>query len=227
MSRIIVFGAGGRAGRAVTEEALSRGHEVTAAVRDPDAHRTLERPGVSLVRGDVTAPEDVSLLAPGHEAAVHAVSPFSGPEAGFSTLDPEFFVKSADALLAGLEEAKVPSLLLIGLFANLATPDGIPVMDDPALFPEHIRPFALAHTAGLERLRAAGTGVRWLMLTPPAALDPDGPRTGRYAFGGEALVDAPLSYADLAVAVVDEIESPTHRGRVSVFTPAAEAGRTT
>lgn len=219
MGSIIVFGAGGRAGRAVTGEALSRGHEVTAAVRSPDAHRSLERPGVTLVRGDVTSPEDVASLVPGHDAAVHAVSPFSGPEQGFAALDRDFFVKSADALLAGLEAAAVPSLLLIGLFANLRKPDGTPVMDDPALFPERIRPFALAHTAGLERLRAAVTPVRWLMLTPPAALDPDGPRTGRYAFGDGALTDAPLSYADLAVAVVDEIEHPTRQGRVSVFTP--------
>ncbi len=219
MSRIIVFGAGGRAGRAVTREALSRGHEVTAAVRNPDAHRDLERPGVTLVRGDVTVPEDVTALVPGHDAAVHAVTPFSGPEQGFDTLDPDFYVKSVDALLPALEKAGVPSLLLIGLFATLLTPEGGLVMDDPALFPEQIRPFARAHDAGLKRLRAASTPVRWLVLTPPAASDPDGPRTGRYEFGGDRLVDAPLSYADLAVAVVDQIETPTRAGRLAVFTP--------
>jgi putative NADH-flavin reductase len=58
------------------------------------------------------------------------------------------------------------------------------------------------------------------MLTPPALLEPDGPRTGRYQVGGETRpqASARLSYADLAVAMIDEIETPRHcRTRVSVF----------
>ncbi|GAB3158868.1 hypothetical protein GCM10027290_62840 [Micromonospora sonneratiae] len=111
-------------------------------------------------------------------------------------------------------------LVLIGLFANLVDEQGRMVLDDPEAFPSQLRPFALAHTAGLERLRAADTTADWLMLTPPALLDVTGPRTGRYRVGGETLVPGAdrLSYADLAVAVIDEIETPRHhRTRVSVF----------
>ncbi|MEU9914478.1 NAD(P)H-binding protein [Streptomyces sp. NPDC051001] len=222
MSGIVVLGAGGRAGRAVTREARRRGFEVTAVVRDPARYPELGADGVTVVRGDVTDPGSVGSVAGGHLAAVHAVSPFDGPEQGFDALDPDFFVKAADALLGGLTAAGVRRLVVVGLFADLLGADGRPVMDDPAVFPPEIRPFALAHTAGLKRLRTRGDGglVDWVTLTPGGGLEESAPRTGRYVLGGER---APvgtrvLSYADLAVAVVDEIERPTaHRTRVSVL----------
>ncbi|MEU6377879.1 NAD(P)H-binding protein [Streptomyces sp. NPDC046909] len=230
MGGIVVFGAGGRAGRAVTAEARRREYAVTAVVRDPARHPKLGAEGVTVVRGDVTDPGSVASAGRGQLAAVHAVSPFSGPEQGFDTLDPDFFVKAADALLDGLASARVRRLVAVGLFANLLGADGRPVLEDPALFPPEIRPFALAHTAGLNRLREAGaggagsadyeSGVDWVMLTPGGGLEEDAPRTGRYAIGGERVPNGArvLSYADLAVAVVDEIERPTaHRTRVSVF----------
>ncbi|MFI6545872.1 NAD(P)-dependent oxidoreductase [Streptomyces prunicolor] len=224
MGGIVVFGAGGRAGRAVTAEALGRGHEVTAVVRDPARYADLAADGVSVVRGDVTEVGSVREVAGGAVGAVHAVSPFSGPEQGFDSLDPGFFVKAADALLEGLASAGVRRLVAVGLFANLLGVDGRPVMDDPSAFPPAIRPFALAHTAGLRRLREAGenTVVDWVMLTPGGGLEQDAPRTGRRRLGDERVPEgAPgLSYADLAVAVLDEIETPTrHRTRVSVFVP--------
>ncbi|MEV0904836.1 NAD(P)-dependent oxidoreductase [Streptomyces hokutonensis] len=223
MDGIVVFGAGGRAGRAVTAEALGRGYGVTAVVRDPERYAELAAEGVSVVRGDVTDAGSVREVAGGAVGAVHAVSPFSGPEQGFASLDPDFFVKAADALLAGLASAGVRRLVAVGLFADLLGADGRPVMDDPAAFPPEIRPFALAHTAGLRRLREAGEGaVDWLMLTPGGGLELDAPRTGRHRFGGERVPEgAPgLSYAELAAAVLDEIGTPSrHRTRVSVFVP--------
>ncbi|WP_333770476.1 NAD(P)-dependent oxidoreductase [Streptomyces sp. IBSBF 2435] len=221
MGGIVVFGAGGRAGRAVTAEARARGHEVTAVVRDTGRHAGITADGVQLAGGDITDPAAVAAAGRGRFAAVHAVSPFTGPEQGFADLDPDFFVKAADALLLGLAETGVARLVVVGLFANLRTREGGLVMDDPAAFPPRIRPFAAAHQAGLDRLRAAQTSVDWLVLTPPALLAADAPRTGRYRIGGETVPDAGpahLSYADLAVAALDEIEAPRHhRTRVSVL----------
>ncbi|WP_329340406.1 NAD(P)H-binding protein [Streptomyces sp. NBC_00663] len=220
---IVVFGGGGRAGRAVTAEARGRGYEVTAVVREPARYPALGAEGVTVVRGDVTDADSVGSVVGGHVAAVHAVSPFSGPEQGFDTLDPDFFVKAADALLSGLAATGVRRLVAVGLFVNLLGADGRPLMDDPAVFPPEIRPFARAHTAGLDRLRAHAAGedtVDWVMLTPGGGLEEGAPCTGRYVFGGERATEGSqptLSYADLAVAVVDEIERPTrHRTRVSV-----------
>ncbi|MBB5874214.1 putative NADH-flavin reductase [Allocatelliglobosispora scoriae] len=217
MSSIAIFGAGGRAGRAVTAEARHRGHLVTAIVRDPAAHSGLQAQGVRVQRGDVTDPD---LRLDGHDAVVNAVSPASGPEAlaNLGQLDERFFVTAADALRQAMARAGVPRLIVIGLFANLRDGTGGLVLDDPAAFPRELRSFALAHTAGLERLRTVETEVDWLMLTPPAGLDPAGQRTGRYRIGGDTASGSTLSYADLAVAIVDEIETPRHhRTRVSIF----------
>ncbi|UGQ10611.1 NAD(P)H-binding protein [Yinghuangia sp. ASG 101] len=218
MTRLTVFGAGGRAGRAITAEALRRGLHVTAVVRDPRKHAEVAHRDVTLAAGDVTDPASVESAARGADAVVHAVSPFTGPEQGFADLDPRFFVRSSDALRVGMAAAGVERLLVIGLFANLRTADGVLVMDDPALFPPEIRPFARAHTDGLDRLRETA-GPDWLVLTPPARLTPDAPRTGRYRLLDESLplTDGELSYADLAIAVVDEAQAPTrHRTRVAV-----------
>jgi putative NADH-flavin reductase len=203
MTNIAVFGAGGRAGRAVTAEALSRGHTVTAVVRDPTRHPDL-RPAV---RGDITDAEGVAAILRGHDAAVDAVSPASDPEElARLELDPEFFAQAADALV----RSGVPRIIAIGLFSNLEGAEPLP---------EPFRAFGEAHAAGLMRLRESGAD--WAVLTPPAMLLMDSPRLGRYQLGGETVESGVLSYADLAVAVVDEIEKPTlHRARAAVFNDA-------
>lgn len=220
MDSIVIFGAGGRAGRAIATEARSRGVRVTAVVRDPAKHQDLNTDGVRVRAGDVRDADAVASLARGHDAAVSAVTPASSPQAlaDLGELDQRYFADAAQALLAGLPRAGVARLVVIGLFANLLDASGRPVYDDPAAFPAFLRSFALAHTAGLDTLRAADTGVDWLVLTPPAGLDPAGPRTGRYRLGGDTVpVSASLSYADLAVAVLDEVVSATkHRTRVAV-----------
>lgn len=195
---------------------------MSAAVRDPQRYGHLSADGVRVLRGDVTDVHAVSEISRHHDAVVHAVSPASGPEAlaALDHFDGQFFVRAADALQRGMAEAGVPRLVVIGLFANLDDRDGHPIMDDPALFPTALRPFARAHADGLDRLRSTAGALDWVMLTPPAMLDADGPRTGRYRVGGDTLPSSEsvrLSYADLAVAVLDEIESPRHhRTRISV-----------
>ncbi|BEL07993.1 NAD(P)-dependent oxidoreductase [Actinoplanes sichuanensis] len=216
MTSIVIFGAGGRAGRAVSAEAERRGIQVTSVVRDPAKHRLPGR----VVPGDILDAGSVAALVAGHDAAVNAVSPASDPEAlkALGTLDGRFYITATDNLLDGLAAAGVPRLVVIGLFANLVDADGEPLYDDPAVLPAEFRHFAVAHTAGLDRLRAADTRVDWLVLTPPAQLLPDAPRRGAYRSGGETGGGVTLSYADLAVAVVDEIETPAHhRTRISVF----------
>lgn len=89
------------ASRAVTAEARKRGYEVTAVVREPARYPGLGADGVTVVPGDVTDAGGVGAVAVGHRAAVHAVSPFSGPEHGFDALDPDFFVRRRTRFSAG------------------------------------------------------------------------------------------------------------------------------
>lgn len=223
MSKIVVFGGGGRSGRAVVEEGARRGHEVTAVVRDPASYEELGGiGGVTVVQGSISEAADVDGTVAGHDTVVNAVTPLKGPH-DIANLDPLFFVTAANNLLAAASAHGNPRLLLVGHFANLRTPDGRIVAETPD-FPDFLEGFVASHTAGLEVFRAAPAEVDWVMFAPPANLNVESPRTGSYRLGGEeaapAVDGAPahLSYADLGVAIVDQVENPTlHRQRVSVF----------
>ncbi|MDI1465338.1 NAD(P)H-binding protein [Catellatospora sp. KI3] len=199
MRRIVVFGAGGRAGRAVAAEARRRGHQVTAVVRHPARHPGLAADGIAA--GDVTDPADVARVAAGHDAAVHAAVDL--------TADPgTFFPAAAHALLDGLPRAGVGRLVTVGLASVLDTAAGTPLMDTPG-YPQEYRSFYLGHAAGTAVLRAAETDLDWLVLSPAGDFDHAAAGTGRHRLA-PADAASRISYPDFAVAVVDEIENPTH-----------------
>jgi uncharacterized protein len=208
MSKIVVFGAGGRAGRRAIAEAVSRGHHVTAAVRDPARHAALAREVVTVVAGDVTDADSVAAVSAGHDAVIAAVYRPDVP-AG------DFYVAGARALLDGLAQAGVRRLVVVGIGTLLETSAGFRFMDQPGQPPSWTE-FSLGRVAELETLRAAGTDVDWLVIAaPPTPLDERSPRSGRYQIGGIALPAGwegaeQFSYADLLAAVVDEIEAPMH-----------------
>lgn len=202
--RITVFGAAGNVGSRVVAEALSRGHEVTAVVRDPARFHELPA-GVHARAGDAGRTEDVAELSAGQDVVISATRPAPGSE--------RELVATTRALLAGLAPTSV-RLLVVGGAAGLTVPGtgGATVMDDPE-FPADWREIALACNAQLEVCRAE-TVVDCAYLSPAALLEP-GERTGAYRLGAdELLVDAEgnstISMEDLAVALLDEAEQPKH-----------------
>ncbi|MEV6923920.1 NAD(P)H-binding protein [Dactylosporangium sp. NPDC051485] len=207
---IAVLGAGGRAGRAVVAEAVRRGHRVVAIVREPARHDDLRGPGVTLAAGDALDPASLAPAAAGARGLVCAVTPFTTPPASFDGFDAGYYGR----VFAAIAATGVARTVVVGLFATLRAPEGGLVLDDPALFPAALRPFARAHADGIERLRAT-EGTDWLVLSPPPGLSPDAEPTGRYLLA-EPVVDArrwarPLAHADLATAVLDELDRPTAR----------------
>lgn len=204
-SRIVVFGAGGRVGRAAVAEAVRRAHTVTAVVRDPDRHPGLVGAGVDIVPGDATDPGSVAAVAAGHDAAINASARLDVPSE-------EFFVAAAKALVAGLEAAGVRRLVTLGIASTLETAPGVRVMDAPD-FPEPYRVFSQGHAAEFDTLVSAGGQLDWLMVVPPMDLDAAGPRTGTYRSAQGTLLDGTghISHPDLAVALLDEIDNPRHR----------------
>jgi uncharacterized protein len=179
-------------------------------VRDPGRYPDLG----GAVAGDVTSADDVAALAAGHDAAVHAAARLDVPAA-------EFFPAAAGALVEGLARSGVGRLVAIGIGSTLETAPGVAVHDAPN-YPAEYLPFTLGHAAQIEVLRAAGPALDWVLLVPPPTmLDADAARTGRYRTGGTAVLSTgTLSYADLAVALVDEIETPRHHRAVVAVAPA-------
>ncbi|WP_112241524.1 NAD(P)-dependent oxidoreductase [Kribbella monticola] len=204
MSKLLVFGAGGRAGRAVVEEARSRGHEVTAVVRDPSRYADL--PG--LVAGDVTSAADVERLSKGHVAVVAAV--YDGASADPAT----FFTSTAESLVDGLTKAGVPRLLWVGLASILPTEAGVLLMDTPS-YPQEYRSFYLAHAAAANVFDVSA--LDWVSIAPSGDFNHADPtRTGEYRVLPADATNL-ISYADFAIALVDQIDRPArHRGKIGV-----------
>ncbi|MFD0783291.1 NAD(P)-dependent oxidoreductase [Micromonospora azadirachtae] len=204
MSSIVVFGAGGTAGSRVTAEAVGRGHRVTAAVRRPEAVSYLPA-GVQVVTGDATSERSVRELAP--EADVLLVAIGGGER--------ELWLDAARALvttLRGLPDA--PRIIHLGGGSTLLTPRGTRYLDEPD-FPEEYRDSAQGQADALDYYRSQADGVTWTYVSPPPLEFHPGERTGHYRTGTEEPVTddqgrSVLTYEDLAVAIVDEIEQPRH-----------------
>jgi putative NADH-flavin reductase len=190
--RILVWGAAGAVGSRVTQEAVARGHQVTAVGRSGP------------VRGDAADPEDVARLSAGHDVVISATRPRPGQESELVT--------AAKGLLIGLRGSGI-RLILVGGAASLIVPGtGVQLVDSPD-FPVDLRPIALACNEQYDVVRAAG-GLDWTYVSPPALLEP-GERTGRYRKGYDHLVtdahgNSTISLEDFAIALVDEAERAEH-----------------
>ncbi|MFH9352569.1 NAD(P)-dependent oxidoreductase [Kitasatospora sp. NPDC017646] len=203
--RITVFGSTGNVGRRVVSEALARGHEVTAVVRDPARPHGLP-PTVTVAVGDASNPQDVARISAGQDLVITATRPAPGREHELAA--------ATRGLLTGLAGTGV-RLLAVGGAGNLIVPGtgGTILVDSPG-FPDEIRPIALACGEQLDLYRA-DEEVDWTYLSPAAMLEP-GERTGRFRLGrDELLVDSggnsAISMEDLAIVLLDEAEQPVHR----------------
>ncbi|MFG3013696.1 NAD(P)-dependent oxidoreductase [Streptomyces cinerochromogenes] len=203
---IVVFGAGGRAGRQAVAEAHRRGHQVTAVVRDPARHSG-DLAGARLVAGDVTDALSIERAAAGHDVAVSAAVDLSMPAHSF-------FTASSRALSTGLAKADVGRLVVVGLASILPGKSGVALMDEPG-YPDEYRSFYLGHAAGLDELRAGD--LDWAYVAPAGDFDHEGTRTGRYRIADHGDPASRISYADFAIALLDEVDAPRHhRATVSV-----------
>ncbi|MGI5347654.1 NAD(P)-dependent oxidoreductase [Streptomyces sp. CA-250714] len=207
MANIAVFGANGNIGSRIVREALDRGHQVVAVVRDPGKF-VASRDAVTVTTGDVLSPESVAAVGGNADVVVSAVGGKDGP-GHLATIRP-----AAESLVTGLRSlgAGAPSLVFVGGAGSLRRPDGSRVWDTEGL-PDTVLQIMHAHGEALEYLRGVHD-VRWTNISPAATIEP-GARTGTYRIGKDELVvdengESHISMEDYAVAVLDEIENPKH-----------------
>lgn len=204
MKKIVVFGATGMAGSRNLREALDRGHEVTAVVRDPNGTKEQEHPRVAV--GNVLSASDVARLSEGQDALISAFGPGIG--------NPELLVDAAHALVEGLKN-KPTRLIAVGGAGSLEVAPAMHLMDTPQ-FPQAGRGLALARREALEMLRNS-SGVNWTSVSPAAVFEP-GERTASFRIGGDQLLvdekgESRISAEDLAIAILDEVEHPRFEGK--------------
>ncbi|HWN34665.1 MAG TPA: NAD(P)H-binding protein [Pseudonocardia sp.] len=204
---VVLLGATGKVGGPILAELLDRGHRVTAVVREA-SRLPAESAALAHRVGDVFDPGVLDAALPGADAVVCAVA-LRDPAQRERT--PELLLRTVSAAAA---RARV-RLLTMGGAGSLRTEGGVDLVDTPG-FPEVAKPESLGFRAALhELLERAPAGLDWTMLSPPASIEVAGPRTGRYRTADDTLLTdedgaSRISAADLAAALVDELENPKH-----------------
>lgn len=204
--KIALIGATGFVGAPVLSELLSRGHRVTVLARNPS--KLVAQPGLTVVAADALYAAQVAKAVAGHDAVISAYNPgWSEPKIH------DLFLQGSQAILDGVKQAGVKRVLVVGGAGSLYVAPGLQLVDTPP-FPAEYKQGALAARELLNRIKLENT-LEWTFLSPPIALAP-GPRTGQYRVGADDLLpgqgDQPagISVADLAVAIVDEMEKAQH-----------------
>ncbi|WP_295361415.1 NAD(P)-dependent oxidoreductase [uncultured Pseudoramibacter sp.] len=206
--KLAVVAANGRVAGKVITEAINRGFDVTAFGRhdenNTDAPVYIKKDILDLTKEDLA----------GFDAVVDAFGAWTAetlPQHTTTTLH-----------LCDILSGTDTRLLIVGgagsLFVN---PEHTAVVADGPDFPDDFKPLASAMAAALAELRKRDD-VKWTYISPAGDFQADGERSGQYILGGEELTlndrgESIISYADYAIAMVDEIEKGDHiQQRISV-----------
>lgn len=216
---IVVYGATGDVGTHVVQEALDRGHRVTAVSRKPEQIE-LRHENLSVVKGDLLNKASVTEIVTGKDVVVVSVRGVIGdsgwPESALQFMAAEILV---DVLY---QQEKAPRLLHVGGSGSLEVEPGVRFAAKlpTILLPKNLEVEILGQILALEFYRKVDD-VKWTYVTPPKNFT-NGPRTGVFRIGGgQALEDkrgrTRVSRADFAVALIDEAEQAKHvRQQISV-----------
>lgn len=193
---VAVLGASGKGGSEIVRELVSRGHSVLGIARNPGKIPQLD--GVTARAGDAGKPDELGPMLEDVDAVISAVH----------------FDVDCETLLTAVRLAGVKRLLVMGGAASLRGADGVMLYDSPN-FPENIKPIVKPAITFLEELRKE-KDIDWTFFSP-AMLIFEGERKGPGSFrlGADELVtdaegNSKISYADYAIAMVDELERHEH-----------------
>ncbi|RHW33394.1 NAD(P)-dependent oxidoreductase [Lysinibacillus yapensis] len=210
--KIGIIGASGKVGNLVLKEAVSRGHDVTAIVRDASK---LTDHNTAIIEKNVFDLKTEDLLQ--FDVVVNAFGAPLGEE--------QAHVDAGHTLIKALKGTKT-RLIVVGGAGSLYVDENktVRLIDTPE-FPDFVKPTAKGQGRNLEELLQT-TDLTWTFISPAAIFDAEGKRTGSYQEGEDHLLvnskgESYISYADYAIALVDEIENAKHLNKR--FTVAGEA----
>ena len=199
MKKVAVVCAAGKQGTCLVNEAVSRGYDVTGFVRGEDKvanpkAKTIVKDLFDLMREDLA----------GFDVVIDA----------FGAWTPETLPLHRTSLkhLCDILSGTDIRLLVVGGAGSLyVNPEHTMQVKDLESFPDMFKPLANMQGAALDDLRKRND-VKWTFLSPAGDFVADGERTGEYLLGGEEYFvndkgESRISYADYAIAMIDEIEN--------------------
>jgi len=202
-----LIGASGFVGTAILKELLTRGHEVTAIVRSPEK---IKIEGNLVVKGvDVNDTLALTEALKGNDAVISAYnSGWTNPNLYND------FIAGSKAIQKAVKASGIDRLIVVGGAGSLEI-DGKQLVDGPD-FPAEYKAGATAARDYLTALRQEGD-LQWSFFSPAIEMHPGitTGRTGKYRLGADSPVfneegRSILSVQDLAMAIVDELESNKH-----------------
>ncbi|RCH81746.1 hypothetical protein CU098_004574 [Rhizopus stolonifer] len=200
MVKVAIIGASGKSGQVILEESIARGFEVTAIVRN----KSKITKKVEIIEKDIHHLTRADLE--GFDVVVNAFGSTPGSES-----EHHVFGKK---LIEELQGTKT-RLIVVGGAGSLYVDEEKKIrLIDTEKFPKEYVPIASNQAKNLEDLKAS-SGVNWTFISPPAIFDPAGEKTGKFKLGKDNLIvnsknEPYISYADYAIALVDEIEQAKH-----------------
>lgn len=197
--KLAVIGSNGRVGRLIVKEALSKGYDVTGIVRNETVS------DIPVITKDIMGLTTEDLK--GFDAVVNCFGVWDESQFDLYTTT----TKHLCDILSGSDVR----LLIVGGAGSLYTDKThtVQVLETEG-FPAEYKALATAASEALTYLRTRND-VKWTYLSPAGFFDAEGPRTGSYVLGGEEALtnskgESYISYADYAIAMVDELANPKH-----------------
>ncbi|MBS1799633.1 MAG: NAD(P)-dependent oxidoreductase [Acidobacteria bacterium] len=199
--KVVVYGATGNAGSEIVKELLRRGHKVTGVARNIEKLKA--QPEVTAKTDDLSNAGAIAEIIKGADVVVSAYQP--PPD------NTDKLIDVTKLQIDAVKKAGAPRLLVVGGAGQLEVAPGVSLIKSGHL-PEAYMPIAVSHEKAAEVLK--GSDINWTYLAPAAFFVP-GERTGKFRLGTKELVtdakgESKISFADYAIALVDEIEKPKH-----------------
>ncbi|MDM5197195.1 NAD(P)-dependent oxidoreductase [Fictibacillus enclensis] len=203
--KIGVIGATGKVGSLIINEAIERGHEATAIVRNAAK--------VKNEKAEVLEKNIFDLKTEDLKAFDVVVNAFNAPPG-----EEHQHVEVGHLLIEALKGSPQTKLFVVGGAGSLFVDEAqtTRMLETPD-FPEAYYPTASKAAENLKELQGS-EGISWTYLSPAAFFNPNGKRTGSYQKGKDQMIlnsegESYISYADYAIAVLDEIEHPQHENQ--------------
>ena len=213
MKNVILIGASGFVGSAILNEALYRGHKVTAISPNPEKI-TVSNPNLTVVKGDATDPDTLAELAKGKDAVISAYNPgWGNPRQYEETLE------NYPKIVEGTRRAGVKRLLIVGGAGTLFVAPGLRLVDTGNLPAEWLQGVKSMGEFYLDYLMKE-KDVDWIFFSPAGNLgnmgqNGPGKRTGKFRLGKDDMLfdekgESFISVEDYAYAMIDELEQENH-----------------
>lgn len=207
MKNVVLIGASGFVGNAILNELLSRGHKVTAVVRNPEKIN-VSNSNLEIAKADIADTNAMVGICKGKEAIISAYNPgWTNPDIYEETL------RNYPLILEAAKRSGAKRLLCVGGAGTLFCAPGLRVVDSGAI-PDAIMGGVKSLGEFYLNTLMNEKDIDWIFFSPAGTLEP-GKRTGKFRLGKDNLIIdengiSHISVEDYAVAMVDELENPKH-----------------